>query len=387
MLGGGCSSGDKAATDIVSSRSYRGHESDVDITNFVNVYQATVGTRLDDCQTCHKSATLTEADGGNQVTKNPCDYCHLIQTPETGYIEALPTTPRDTLNPYGLDYDNAGRSRDGLQAIAANDSDGDGYANDAEIADFKYPGDPNSHPGQQTVPMRVFSKAELQAVSPMSEFLLVNSTRQQFDFYANYTGPKLHDLLVAAGVDPTDPAIKGLTLIAPDGFLQDVSIAAVNQQRPAGVFYGGLNVDTLGSACGFVQYPDPLPAGVSDGAPVPGEQWLLLAYERDGAPMDPSVLDVTTAKLEGEGPFRLIVPQGTPGAPDRGASNSPTSCGDGHDFDQTADHNAGEMARGVIAVRVNPIPEGYEDFDYRNGGWAYIANETVVVYGHGVQVP
>ena len=70
VLGAACSSDDQSG-DIVSSRSYRGHENDVDITNFVNVYPATVGTRLDDCQTCHRGGTFTEAGGGRTTHEEP----------------------------------------------------------------------------------------------------------------------------------------------------------------------------------------------------------------------------------------------------------------------------------------------------------------------------
>ena len=42
------------------------------------------------------------------------------------------------------------------------------------------------------------------------------------------------------------------------------------------------------------------------------------------------------------------------------------------------------MVRGVMAVRVNPLPEGTEDFDTHYGGWAYIESESVVVYGFGI---
>ncbi len=38
---------------------------------------------------------------------------------------------------------------------------------------------------------------------------------QQYDYYANYTGVKLVDLLVAAGVDVGDPAFEGITVMAP----------------------------------------------------------------------------------------------------------------------------------------------------------------------------
>jgi hypothetical protein len=385
VLGAACSSDDKSA-DIISSRSYRGHESDVDITNFVNVYPATVGTRLDDCQTCHRASNFTEANGGSVITKNPCDFCHLIQNPETGFIEPLPVTYRDTLNPYGIDYFDTGRSRDALAAIGPKDSDGDGYGNQVEIADVKYPGDPDSHPGQQSVPLHVFTMAELQAMPATSQFLLANSARQAFDEYATYKGVTIRDLLVAAGVEPTAPEIQGITIIAPDGYMMDMAMDEVNQAFPTAVFYGGLGVDTLGATCGLVEYPDPLPAGLASGQPIPGEPWLLLAYERDGVPLDMAVLDITTAKLQGEGPFRLIVPQAVPGAPDRGSQYSPSGCGDEYDYDQTKDHNAGAMVRGVVGIRVNPLPAGYEDFDYRNGGWAFVANQTVAVFGYGVVV-
>jgi hypothetical protein len=41
----------------VQSRAYAGHESDRDIQNFVRQYPKAIGTRLDDCQTCHRSGT------------------------------------------------------------------------------------------------------------------------------------------------------------------------------------------------------------------------------------------------------------------------------------------------------------------------------------------
>ena len=48
----------------VSSRSYRGHANDRDVTNFVTAYRNTVGSRLDDCQTCHRGGTFTEPVSG-----------------------------------------------------------------------------------------------------------------------------------------------------------------------------------------------------------------------------------------------------------------------------------------------------------------------------------
>lgn len=377
---------DAGPDSITTSRSYKGHENEKDTNNFVAVYPKTRGTRLDDCQTCHKGGTFTSEDKGktSTATKNACDYCHLILHPDSTFKEPQPKKYSETLNAYGADYMTAGRSRQALRDLDSADSDGDGFANGVEIADLKYPGDPQSKPGQPNAPQRVFTLDELKALAHHSQFQLSNSTKQQYDDYASYTGVKLRDLIAAAGVDPDDTAITGVTLIAPDGFMKDFKIADVNRQYPAGLFYGGLDTAGLGTTCGFVKYPNTLPAGVADGQPIPGEQWLTLAWERDGSPMDVCTLDVTAGKINGEGPYRIAVPQKTPGKPDRGSQYSPTTCNDGLDFDAQKDHNAGDMVRGVVAVRINPLPAGYEDFDAKNGGWAFIANSSLIVYGYGV---
>ena len=372
---------------VVSSRAYKGHESEKDTTNLVNAYPKAVGTRVDDCQTCHTSGTLTPTGAGAAITKNACDFCHLIQHPLTGYT-GQPAAYADTLNVYGAAYKAGGRTKDALLALDAQDSDGDGSANGAEIAEVKYPGDPASKPGQPNAPQKIFTLAELEALTAHSEFLLANSTKQQFDDYATYKGVKLRDLLTAAGVDPADPQITGVTVIAPDGFTKDVTAADVNSQFPAGKFYPGLDTATLGTTCGFVNYPSTLPAGLTDGGDIPGEQWIMIGYQRDGGtiPMDPSNLDPTSGKINGEGPYRLVWPQANPGRPDRGSQYQgepyASNCSDNF---TSADHNAGNMVRGAIAVRINPLPAGYEDFDAKNGGWAFIADSTLVVYGYGIK--
>lgn len=385
----GCPEADDDDTETyVSSRSYQGHENDIDINLFVNAWPATTGTRLDDCQTCHKGFTFTWDEDEEQQTvfMNACDYCHLIEHPrDPGFDQVQPTTFDETLNPFGADYAGAGRDADALPAIAGQDSDGDGFDNEEEIAALRYPGDEASQPGQDVAPMVEFSWADLGAMPQHEEFLLANSHRQQYDFYANYGGVRLVDLLAEVGVDVSAADFQGITVIAPDGYLKDFDASAVRDQYPDALFFAGLDTATLGTDCGFVQYPDTLPSGLVDGGTVPGDQWLMLATSRDDLPMEPSNLDVTSGKLNGEGPIRLIAPQWTPGPPDRGANYSPSGCEDGHDFDDSADHNAGDMVRGVIAVRVNPLPAGYEDFDYRYGGWAYIDSQSLLVYGTGVE--
>ncbi len=86
----------------------------------------------------------------------------------------------------------------------------------------------------------------------------------------------------------------------------------------------------------------------------------------------------------GEGPLRIVVPQENPGKPDRGSKFSPSGCGDGFDFRADADHNAGSMVRAVIAIRIDPMPAGVEEFDYVNGGWAYVDAGQLILYGHGI---
>ncbi len=377
-----CSSDEEG--EQVSSRAYKGHESDLDVNNFVAVYPETVGTRLDDCQTCHRGGLFTDEVGGETFFVNACDYCHLINHPSEDFIETQPAGYADSLNPYGAAYSQGGRDQAALRAIAGEDSDGDGANNEEEIADLKYPGDPDSKPGQQSATGVILNMAELKAMNAHEQFLLCNSHKQEFDNYASYQGVKFKDLLAAAGVDLQDAAIQGITVIAPDGYQKDFTKEDIESAFPASLYYAGRDTATLGTECGYVQYPDTLPDGLTNGLEIPGEQWLLLAYQRDGMAMDPSLLDNTSGKITGEGPYRIIVPQSVPGEPDRGSRYSPTDCADGHDYDDARDHNAGDMVRGVMAIRVNPLPAGTEDFDAKYGGWTFVSNEEVFIYGHGV---
>lgn len=311
---------------VISSHAYKGHENDLDVYNFVNEYPDTVGTRLDDCQTCHTGGSFTYDRGGGDIrtaSLNACDYCHLIIHPNTDYIEAQPTTYAETLNPYGADYVAAGRNRAALRAIAGDDSDGDGYANGDEIDAIRYPGDPDSMPGQQVAPSLEYTELDLQGLTSHEQFLLSNSHKQEYDNYSTFVGVKIRDLLLDAGVVLDGSVISGITVIAPDGYLKDFTFDEIVNPYPAGLYYAGMDSDTLGTECGFVTYPDVLPEGLTDGGEIPGEQWLMLAYERDGLPLDESNLDITSGKINGEGPFRIVVPQSVPGMPDRGSSYSP----------------------------------------------------------------
>jgi hypothetical protein len=396
-----CGGGNK--TSVVSSRAYKGHETERDTTNFVNAHPQAVGTRLDDCQTCHKRGTFTN-NKGKTVEVAACSYCHLVQHPDTTLVSpAVPATIADTLNAYGAAYLAGGKTKQALLDLDGQDSDGDGYTNGAEIADGRYPGDASSMPGLPAAPTRSLGLADLEAMPAHSEFLLANSSKQQFDEYVTYSGVKIRDLL--NGIKPglaDDPGVAGITVISPDGFIKSRTTADINTQYPAGKYYAGLDTAHLGEICGYVKYPNTIPETSigTDGVAILDEQWLMLAYERDGAPLDPSNLDPTSGKINGEGPYRFVVPQKdltidgaqiSPGMPDRG-QDYPTDCSNGLEYVATGQnesqaqyHNAGDMARGVIAIRIDPMPAGYEEFDYRNGGWAYIPTSTLIVYGYGVQ--
>jgi hypothetical protein len=363
--------GETRDTPSPSSRSYQGHEDDTDINNLVAAYPSLVGTRLDDCQTCH---TGTIEDG--RLVRSSCDRCHDLLLPATGR-GAL-----ETLNGFGLDYLEGGRSPGALESIRGDDSDGDGFSNHEELLAGRYPGSERSQPGQAVARLLVTDMEELQALPSHTQFLLVNTTQQPFDDYATYRGVRVKDLLDALNIDRTGAT--GITVIAPDGYLKSLPMDFVDEPFPQALYYGGMAEETLGPGCGVVQYPGTLPGGVSDGAPIPGELWLLLAYERDGGALDPASLDVADGRIVGQGPLRMVVPQANPGPPDRGSRVSPSGCGDDFDFREEADHNAGAMVRGVVAIRIDPMPAGVEEFDYMNGGWAYVDSGQLIVYGHGV---
>jgi hypothetical protein len=358
--------------DQVSSRSYKGHENDTDADNLVGVYSSLVGTRLDDCQTCHQGKL---EDG--KLVGSSCDNCHEI------LLQRIGSDAAETLNGFGEDYLEAGRSMGALRSIGPRDSDGDGFSNDEELATGRYPGSKLSMPGQTEATLLTVTMEELRALPAHTQFMLVNNTQQQFDDYVTYTGVKIEDLLRARNIDLAGAT--GITVIAPDGYMKSLPIDHVGRVFPPPVFYSGLDPETLGDRCGFVHYPDDLPESVSDGNPLPGELRLLVAYERGGVPLDTSYLDATDGRIGGEGPLRIVVPQEDPGTPDRGSRFSPSGCGDGHDFRADADHNAGSMVRGVIAIRIDPMPAGVEEFDFMNGGWAYIDAGQLIIYGHGVR--
>jgi len=373
----------RAGQEAVSSRAYVGHEIDADMNGFIRQYPAAAGTRLDDCQTCHRGGvrgTDTERE------YSPCGFCHLLTYPNPKYATGVPKTVTDTLNAYGLEYKKAGRAFEVFAAIAGLDSDGDGHGNRVEIADLRNPGDPASRPGLPPAPTIMVGWGEIRKLPVQSQLMLMNTTKEPTDDYVVYKGVRIIDLLAAARVYLT--GVTGITVFAPDGYSIDYDLKDINEPFPKGVFYAEPR-SFEGSERAFVKYPGSLPSGVIDGKTIPTAPWLLLAFERDGLPLDPSAYEKGTGRLTGEGPFRLVKPQRDllgdptkPGRPDR--SNKAKLFGDGWDFVPGMDHNAGACIRGACVIRVNPMPEGYEEYDWKNG-WPLIGEKKVVIFGRGVR--
>jgi hypothetical protein len=375
--------GSGQALQAASSRAYAGHENDADIRGFVAHYPRAAGTRLDDCQTCHRGGikgTDTERE------YSPCGYCHLIEFPNAKYATGVPKSAADTLNAYGLAYKKAGRDEKAFAAIDGLDSDGDGAPNGVEIAGLRNPGDPASRPGLPQAATITLGWEEIHKLPVQTQFLLMNKTTQKLDEYATYKGVRILDLLSAAKVYMT--GVTGVTVFAPDGYSIDYSLEDIVAPFPQGYYYDA-PLAFGDSERALLERPRAVPPGLEDGMRIPGDPWLLLAFEREGSPLQASAYEAATGKLVGEGPYRLIKPQRDvaadpkrPGRPDR--SVHAKTYGDGWDYSAAIDHNAGGGPRGACVIRVNPMPEGYEEFDWKNG-WPLIGERKVVIYGLGVR--
>jgi hypothetical protein len=373
----------KASQTGVKSRAYVGHANDRDVQNFVAQYPKTAGTRLDDCQTCHRSGV---AGTDTEREYSACNYCHLTQYPNARYKTGVPKSYEDTLNSFGIAYKRQGRSAEALAAIANLDSDSDKYTNGQEIADLRYPGDSASQPGQPMAPFVMLKWNDIRKLPRQSQFMLMNTTSEPYDDYTSYTGVRIQDLLKAARVDLNGAT--GITVFAPDGYNTDYTLDDISGPFPKPYFYAEPGTIKEKEKV-FVRYPEKIPSGMLNGKEVPMIPWLLLAFERDGKPLDIAQYEKGTGRMAGEGPYRLVKPQrnvagdaAKPGRPDRSIKSK--VFGDGWDFDKALDHNAGSCVRGATVIRINPMPAGFEEYDWKNG-WPLVADKKLVIFGRGVQ--
>jgi len=352
---------------------YSAHQNDQDVNNFLSVYPSAKSTKLDDCALCHPGGTVVENSKPKQY--GSCDYCHIT-------TDLQPVPGQIPLNPYGVDYENAGRTKDAIQSIEGQDSDEDGSSNILEINNLFFPGDNTDHPGLTPAPAVVMNMERLLDFPLHSQFLLSNASKSA-DNYARYGGVKVRDLLryVRASGNATQ-----ITVFAPDGFSKTFPVDAPDPQIPSSIQYDVMGPYPNGfyyPGLDFVEYglePDRL----LPGDVIPDKLYLLLGYLRDGDLLNkgklvPDPNNPARLVLDGEGPYRLVVPQKIAGSPDRPSTGTPLK--DGYDYDKNKDHNAGSSVRSIAAIRVEPLPSGTTDFRWTEGGWNLVDKARLVVYG------
>lgn len=353
------------------------HKGEIDSGIFLATYPEKAGTKLDSCTLCHSGGSYPS--GNQTVTLGSCQWCHYKYGYDaSGNID-------DTLNPYGKAYKANGRDSVALKDIEGQDSDADEYLNKIELDALRFPGDANDDPSKVPAPFRVFSREELEALPGHTQALLMNASKST-DFYAEYTGITMENLLKYAGIQPAATNIK---VFAPDGFAQffslnpvpsDPAIYHVIGDYPAGDYHYDTVADVDLNSEGWCDYSSPAVSGLADGDPIENEDGLklLLAFLRDGEYLNPGKLNLQN-KLDGEGPFRVVPPQKTAGPPDQ--RSTAANQGVRWPYNKNADHNAGFSPRSATIVKVEPLPPGTTDIDTLEAGWKYIDESKIVVYG------
>ncbi len=346
------------------------HQGERDSANFLKANPLKAGGKLDQCALCHSGGQLER--NGATVALGSCQWCHF----KYGYDRKGPLA--ETLNAYGRDYLRNGRDAAAIVAIAGIDSDHDGFSNQDEITADRFPGNAGDDPKKAAAPMRVYSRKQLEALPRHKEFLLMNASKSGDD-YAEYSGVAMETLLRDAGILAS---AAGITVFAPDGWSQYHPLRPVDDPAMYPVFatYPQAAYYFSPKAASWCDYRAPSCAGRKPGASiwVPGGLRVLLALYREGKPLSPAVL-TRDNKLDGEGPYRVIVPQKAPSPPDQSSKSKDQDVLWPYRADW--DHNAGSSTRSATMIRVEPLPPGTTDIDVREIGWLYIDEGKIVIYG------
>ncbi len=369
------------------------HQGEQDAAVFLSVYPDKAGTKIDHCALCHKGGE------GPRSTLGSCQWCHYSYGyhPPHGDID-------DTLNQYGLDYRTYGQNSAAIVQIETLNSDEDAndtYTNIEEINAVTYPGNSSDYPGLTVAPYRIYTRAQVEAMTVHTQFMLMNTSRSG-DEYAEYTGVPMKELLDDAGILGT---ATNIIVYSVDGWSQTHPLEYVdpavdeeayhvygnmpgeNYQYPPAAYHYDEEADVATSPdCGWCEYDAPSCAGRTNGDPIfveNGGMKAILAHRRDGVYLDPGVLNDSN-KLDGEGPFRLVVPQkiDLPPPPDQ----SSRAQGDCVDVlwpynEMGGDHNAGACSKSATIIKVEPLPPGMTDIDILEAGWSYVDNNKVIIYG------
>jgi hypothetical protein len=371
------------------------HAGEADADKVLSVYPDKAGTKLDHCALCHTGGQYTTGSG-RVVTLGSCQWCHYTYGyhPPHGDINA-------TMNAYGQAYRDQGRSTASLTFIENLDSDNDTYANIAEINAIRYPGDPADDPSKVAAPYRIYTRAQIEAMTAHTQFMLMNTSRSG-DEYTEYTGVPIRELLDDAGI--LQGTATNIVVFSVDGWSQTHPLEYVDPavdeeayhvygnmpgqtyQYPPAVFYYDEDADVVTNPnCGWCEYDASSCVGRSHLDPINVTNGLkaILAYTREGVYLDPGILNDNN-KLDGEGPFRVVVPQkiDPPPPPDQ-SSRAPAECEAVlWPYDEMGgDHNAGACSKSATIIKVEPLPPGTTDIDILEAGWSYVDNNKIIIYG------
>lgn len=340
------------------SHAYPGHGVNRDLNHFLRIHPDAAGTPLDDCKLCHR--------GGSDRDLTACDHCHAVYN-DRGY--------RATLNVYGEDYLERGRSVQAVRQISRVDSDSDGFSNRNEITELCFPGDKASNPSQPFMPSTTLVYEELSSLPTHTQFMLMNAHRHH-DYYVTYAGWNINDLLARAKVS----SYSGITVISWDGYQKYFPAEAVNRMYPSALFYGPERFASPNPKCGlWLRYPDPVPPGVKSGETISGELRLILAFAREGESLTPLGRGAD-GRLKGEGPYRLVVPQKDAAGPDQSLYENNPACP--FPFTEEIHHNSGDSIRGVIAILVHPAPPEMREVDWRGLADDLLIQKKLMIFGN-----
>ncbi len=362
------------------------HEGEADANIFLQKYPAAAGTKLDHCALCHTGGVVT----GGKKDKNygSCQWCHY----KTDYGKEPGTANANimaTLNSFGHDYYANGGNSAALDTIETFDSDDDNENNLTEINGLTFPGNADDDSTKTPAPYRVYTKAQLLAMTQHTQFMLMNTSRSG-DYYAKYSGVPMADLLDDAGILANATSI---IAYAPDGWStshprDNDDAETLNESYhmygtyPEATYFYNIEADiAINPNEGWCDYSSPSTQGRSHGDKIYVEGGLkaILALKCDDSPLEAGILNDEN-KLNGSGPFRIVVPQKASGEPDQSSNADVTDVIWPHDEDGL-DHNAGFCARSATIIKVLPLPEGMTDIDPGEAGWNYIGEEKIVIYG------
>ena len=353
------------------------HAGEADSPNFLAAFPTLAGTKLDSCALCHSGGSTVNSRG-REIHMGSCQWCHSTY----GYDGSGNIV--ETLNAYGLAYFTNGRTAAAITAINGLDSDGDGYTNQAEIAAMTYPGNAEDDPTKVAAPKRIYTLGQIKALPSHTQFLLMNTSRSG-DFYAEYTGVTMETLLADAGLLASAQTVSAY---APDGYSTDYTINPdptsglyyVNGAYPQAAYQYDEQADQALNADGWCDYSSASNRGRNAGDLIQVENGLrmILAYAREGLPMDAGVLDDSN-NLDGEGPFRAVPPQMVASPPDQSSTSAVQDVI--WPYTNDWDHNAGFSARTVTLLKVGPLPAGTTDIDVLEAGWVNADLQRVTIYG------